>query len=439
MAHLSHDTGVYRRLQRRLERTQSGAADTPELYPILAELFTPQEATVAARMPVVPRRLSSICRRVHLKADELRPLLDRMADKGLVLDFPHPTRGTYYMLAPPVIGFFELSMMSARSDINQKALAHLLCLYLYDRPAFMQEVTSGHTPIGRAVVHETALGPQASADVLDYEKASSLIRDAKRGAVSLCYCRHKKAHLQKACSAPQSICMSLGNASNYVTRHHHGRPATVSELLELLEIAREHGLVQIADNVRNSPSYLCHCCGCCCGQLAAINRHGLTTAVATSNFLATIERSSCSGCGKCARACPIQAISLRPRPPHDRSSQRAKMVAEVDASVCLGCGVCQAACRTNSLVMAPRAHRVLTPADTFERVISMALGRGHLHDLLFDEEDGPSAAFLNRLVGALERMPPARRLLVNQKLKSRFVAFLAAAARYDPRQPSDIV
>jgi Pyruvate/2-oxoacid:ferredoxin oxidoreductase delta subunit len=210
-------------------------------------------------------------------------------------------------------------------------------------------------------------------------------------------------------------------------------------MLEILERCRREGLVQIADNVKREPTYICNCCGCCCGQLGAINHHGLARAVTTSSFVAAIQLDRCSGCGKCARACPIQAIALRPRAPHRREASKKKMAAEVDGEVCLGCGVCKAACTTGSLAMRRREARVLTPESTLERVLRMAMGRGHLHDLLFDEHDGPTSAFANRLVGAIEALSLTRRVMLNETLQSRFVGFLCRAAQAGSRTPAEMI
>jgi NAD-dependent dihydropyrimidine dehydrogenase PreA subunit len=437
MGHLHDVKGVWTELQGRIDKTQSGMPTTPETYAILSHLFTEEEARIGAKMPLTPRRIGTIARRTGISKEQLVQKLDRMADKGLVFDFEHPTRGKYYMLAPPVVGFFEMTMMRVRQDIDQKEVARLLSLYMYERQEFMQEAMRGRTPIGRALAYEQSLGDAVQSDVLSYERATEIIEGASKLAVALCYCRHKKSHLGEACDAPQEVCMVLGTAVDFTVRHGHARPASKQELLEKLALSREHGLVHITDNVRNAPAYLCNCCGCCCGQLTAINRHGITHAVATSNFLAEIQVDSCDGCGKCVRRCPVQAVSLRARPYHLRAKSKKKMVAHVDEDVCLGCGVCHPVCKTGALTMARRAKRVLTPETTLERVIGMYLGRGHLHDLLFDDQDGPTAAFLNRLTGALENMPAAQRLVLNQTLKSRFVRFLAQRARKDSR--NDVV
>jgi Pyruvate/2-oxoacid:ferredoxin oxidoreductase delta subunit len=275
------------------------------------------------------------------------------------------------------------------------------------------------TQIGRTMVNEEALDPELTVEVLDYEKASFVLRDAKRLSVTTCVCRHGAEHLGRACDAPQEICLGVNRGADSAIRHGYGREIDSAEALDLLALGREKGLVQIADNVKHRPMYLCNCCGCCCMQLRTINRHGVQDAVHTSNFIAEPTPELCRGCGRCARRCPVAAIRMVPVLRDGK--QVGAMRAEVDREICLGCGVCHSACRHRSMRMAPRPQRVLTPDTTLERVVRMALDRGKLQHLLFDEGDGLPATIANRVLGVILDLPPARRALAREQVKSRFV------------------
>jgi hypothetical protein len=75
---------------------------------ILEILFSPGDAALAARLPVVPTTLADLARRTGASEGDLRARLEAMAGKGLVLDLHDARTGaTTYMLAPPVVGFFE--------------------------------------------------------------------------------------------------------------------------------------------------------------------------------------------------------------------------------------------------------------------------------------------------------------------------------------------
>ena len=62
---------------------------------------------------------------------------------------------------------------------------------------------------------------RSAQQVTSYEGAREIIRKSGGGAVGLCYCRHKKEHLDESCAkgAPvESICISLGSAAKFMVR-----------------------------------------------------------------------------------------------------------------------------------------------------------------------------------------------------------------------------
>ena len=125
--------------------------------------------------------------------------------------------------------------------------------------------------------------------MLDYERASHVIREASTVAVSLCYCRHKMEHVGRACDAPRDICLTFGSTARSLAKHGYAREASASEGLELLHPAQEWGLVQFGENVRERPAFICNCCGCCCEAMLAARRFGFLHPVHTTNFV--VERN----------------------------------------------------------------------------------------------------------------------------------------------------
>ena len=424
MGHLGHLKDEYRAFVRRLEATQMALPEPHDPHAwngwkeILEILYTPEEADLASRMPVAPTGLDGIAHRLNLAPEALKPRLDALCDRGLVLDLVHPKTGdTKYVLAPPVVGFFEFSMMRAKDSIPKKRMAEALDAYVHGDETFVREVFGEETVIGRALVHESALADDVP-EVLDYERATAIVGDAKSHSVSLCYCRHKASHLDKACDAPQEICMSLNAGADFVIRRNFGRAIERSEALGLLAVGRERGLVHIADNVLQQPTYICICCACCCTQLQSINRYDLH-GVNPSGFKPYSDPDKCAGCSRCARACPVGAITMRPERSEARRTDELHPL--VDEDRCIGCGLCADACRKHAMRMRRDGKPPYIPRDTLERTLRMVIERGRLAQLLFDEGAGRGARFLNAALRTILAMPPAQRMLAREQVRSRFI------------------
>jgi Pyruvate/2-oxoacid:ferredoxin oxidoreductase delta subunit len=426
MGHLGRLKEEYRALVGRLE---AGPVAFPEpedpaawrgWREILEILYTPEEAELAARLPVRPISLERFAARLGLPAEEAKARLDPMCEKGIVMDLVHRRTGkTSYLLSPPVVGFFEYSLMRAHDTVPKKRMAEALHAYTHGDATFAREAFGRDTRIGRTLVHETAIADEPLPDVLAWERATEVVGSSRAWAVSLCFCRHEAEHLGRRCDAPMDNCLSLGAGAEFVARRGFGRAIGRSEALDVLARAREGGLVQIADNVQSRPTFVCNCCGCCCEQLQGINRYGLA-AVNPSGFVPLRQAEDCAGCSRCARACPIAAIEMRPV--RTEASRKSELAPHVDLDRCIGCGVCADACKKHALRMS-RAARPRVPANAVEKAVRMALERGRLADLLVDAGAGLGSRFLHHAVAALARLPLADRALASEQTRSRFVRY----------------
>lgn len=359
---------VYRALAERLNKEPVGAPVNENLMEILHSLYTESEAMVGSKFPLVPMTLDKISYITGLRAEKMKGILDGMAEKGLVLDLPRRDH-TLYMLAPMVVGFFEYTFMRVRDGVNMKELAELFERYFLIS-SVREEFAGGDTKMFKALVYESLIPAAVETEVLTYERASEIIRQAGGGALTLCSCRHKASHLGKACEAPLDVCMSLGGAARWVVHRGLGKPASVDELLRVLDRTEEAGLVHLGDNVLNKPTYICHCCGCCCVVLRGIKESGLSTAH-PSNFIAELDADSCTGCGTCAESCQIDAITMG-------ETAGGEERPEINRETCIGCSVCAAACPTGALTMSRRAVLHVPPETKKEQFKRIAREKGRL-------------------------------------------------------------
>ena len=79
--------------------------------------------------------------------------------------------------------------------------------------------------------------------------------------------------------------------------------------------------------------------------------------------------------------------------------------------------------------MEPRADRPYIPVDTMERVALMAIERGTLGDLLFDNVGSRLGQIASSALRVIERMPPWQAAMANDTIRSTFVTAMLRPVR----------
>ncbi|MGD0293258.1 MAG: 4Fe-4S dicluster domain-containing protein [Terracidiphilus sp.] len=417
---MSHATlrNSYQALSDRLNLFPQGAPPTELLFRILAVLFTRDEAALVALLPIKPFNVAAAAKIWKKPAAESQNILETLASRGMLLDMEiHGEQ--IFVLPPPMAGFFEFSMMRIGNTYDQTLLAELFYQYLNVEEDFVRNLfAGGETQLGRVFVNENALSADSTLTVLDYERATEVIRTAKHRGIGACYCRHKMQHLGKACSAPMHICMTFNGAAQSLIKHRIARQVGVSEGLALLDKAVQHNLVQFGENVQHHVGFICNCCGCCCEAMLAAKRFAVLNPIATTNFIPALNAASCNGCGKCAGVCPVEAMALvSAADPHKPKRKKARL----DESLCLGCGLCVHACPNRGVSLRPRPQRVLTPVTTAHRAVLMAIERGMLQNLIFDNQAHWNHRAMAAILGVILKLPPVKQIMASRQMKSRYL------------------
>jgi len=420
MAHHLIKSG-YSRLVERLNKFPQGAPPSEALYAILKMLFSEQEAQYVSMLPIKPFTAQKASKIWKLNISETQKILDELASRAILVDIDHNGESEY-ALPPPMAGFFEFSLMRINNDLDQKALSELFYQYLNVEEDFVRDLfTRGDTQLGRTFVNEPALSEENALYVLDYERASEVIKTASRRAVSMCYCRHKKMHIGEVCNAPMDICLTFNVSAASLSKHGFAREIDVFECLDLLQLAYENKLVQFGSNMREDVNFICNCCGCCCEALLTAKRFAILNPVHTTNFIPEIDITNCNGCGKCVSACPVEAMTLvSSNDPLKPNAKRAKL----NDDICLGCGVCVGSCSKDCITLKSREKRVITPLNGTHKTVIMAIERGVLQNLIFDNQVLWSHRALAGVLGVILKLPPIKQVMASQQLKSRYLETL---------------
>ena len=434
MGHIVNTDREYRLLQQKLDRHVNGAPDSPTFMKILRLLFSPEEAELARRIPSAVTSLDVLSHKLEIAQDELRDKLIDMAQRGLMIDLEHDGQH-YFALPPVVIGFFEFTFMRTRDDMPMAELARLFEEYFYADGRFTRALFQGNTQLFRSLVSEEALPEYDHTEILDWEKASYIVRSASATAVGICQCRHTARHLGKVCDAPQLNCLTFNYGAQAMIRSGLAQSITIDRAMRILEESKDSGLAQTADNVRRKVTFICNCCGCCCHVMRGIKTFNLRNAIVTSNWIMEVDLSRCTGCGKCAEACPVDAIELIEK----REGENKRKWAVSDDTLCLGCGVCYSACKSGGITMKSRPKKVFSPENAFDRIISMAIERGKLADLLFEDHERLSHSALGRVISVLEKSPLSKAIMAIQPLRSAFLNTMVKEAKKQLGEISDVI
>lgn len=417
MGHLT-TKDAYKNLEERINWFTQGAPPSETLYKILQVLYTEKEAKWVALLPVRPFTLKKAAKIWGTTEAKAEKLLDRLCEKALLVDSDYHGQRQFVM-PPPMAGFIEFALMRTRGDIDQKYLSELYYQYMNVEEDFVKDLFfATETRLGRVYVQESVLTNDKMNHILDYERATHIVDEAKCIGLGTCYCRHKMYHAGHPCeiNAPWDVCLTFDNVARSLAENgDYARLISKEEAKEVLERSYESNLVQIGENVREHPAFICNCCGCCCEALQAARKFSPMQPVATTNYIPKISLEKCITCGKCAKVCPILAIAME----ENGTDSRKRPV--INEEICLGCGVCARNCPAKAIELERRPIQVITPVNSTHRFVLQAIEKGTLQNLIFDNQAFANHRAMAAVFGTILRLPPMKQALASKQFKSVYL------------------
>ena len=412
MGHIT-SKDAYKNLEERINWFTQGAPPSETFYKILQVLYTEKEAKWVALLPVRPFTLKKAARIWGTTEAKAEKVLDHLCEKALLVDSTY--RGVRrFVMPPPMAGFIEFALMRTRGDIDQKYLSELYYQYMNVEEDFVKDLFfATETRLGRVYVQEPVLTNDKTNHILDYERATHIVEEAQYIGVGTCYCRHKAYHAGHPCEidAPWDVCLTFDNVARSLAENGgYARLISKEEAKDVLERSYASNLVQIGENVREHPAFICNCCGCCCEALQAARRFAPMQPVATTNYIPEVSDEKCIHCGKCSKVCPILAIAMEEgKPP------------AIDKEICLGCGVCARNCPTKAIELKRRPIQVITPVNSTHRFVLQAIEKGTLQNLVFDNQAFANHRAMAAVFGTILKLPPLKQAMASRQFKSVYL------------------
>ncbi|MBL7208750.1 MAG: 4Fe-4S binding protein [Dehalococcoidia bacterium] len=329
-----------------------------EFFDLIEELFTPEEAELAAKLPPTPVPAATFAKDIGADARRVEGLLETMADKGLVVT---RERGdaTYYSLMVLVPGIFEYQLMKGEVNDRARKLAYLFENYFNVVTQHAATVSTGFAtfPFARVIPVEEDI--PAGVEIHPYDKVSDYIARADYIAVSTCYCRHHGELVGHPCDKPKDVCLTFGPQAKFVDERGFGRRLSREEALQILDRSEEAGLVHCSSNTGKYIDFICNCCGCHCGILQSIKNAAVPSMGASSGFVLEVDEEECVGCGACTDRCQMDALTM----------ESGLVIRNLER--CIGCGLCISVCPADALRLEPREGAPVPPFDRREFNVAM--------------------------------------------------------------------
>jgi ferredoxin len=329
----------FRLLADRLDSLPNGfppTADGTELK-LLAHLFSPGEAALAARLRLTKETPNQIANRIGAAPEQLRHQLKAMARRGLIAA-GRTEHGLGYGLMPFVVGIYE--MQAATMDTEMAALFESYYQGHFGQALEIEPAIHRVIPVEESIRMDLEIQP--------FESAAGIVAQANAWGVLDCICRKQKKLLGDPCQHPLDVCMALSQQPAAFDNNDHIRDLTRNEALATLDRAAKAGLVHSVSNNQEGLWYICNCCTCSCAILRGIAELGIANAVARSHFVNQVDESLCQLCGDCVEYCQFDAITVNE-------------FCLVDQIKCVGCGVCVAFCPEEALGLEQRPVEETSP------------------------------------------------------------------------------
>jgi len=318
-------------------------------YEILRLLYSPREARLALRLPLVSRgrvTIDELMAGDSALDPDLHKTLDGMMAKGLLLSSGRDDQyrslwDFFFLLTDVTFARFEGTPL-------QKELGRLREVLW--KEGWAHDIFSSTYPFVRVLPYEEQLDRAES--VLGHERATNILEEAEAIALtsSACHVAAMQADIPSlnSCDHSSGGYFCFNASAHYFVKHRGARYVDLAQAKAILAASTGAGLVLTAMNQREKVPNICMCCPVCCIHFRELRESGNAHAIAKSGFTPRFKHDACEDCGECIDACPTGALIALPRAPKDGVTRPAVGLLE---EKCIGCGLCAAVCPSKAITL----------------------------------------------------------------------------------------
>ncbi|MCG8471997.1 MAG: 4Fe-4S binding protein [Desulfobacterales bacterium] len=183
----------------------------------------------------------------------------------------------------------------------------------------------------------------------------TVILESDHVSVGPCPCRIIFAD-QNDCQDPLFTCLKINHFSRLTTKlekiakklskdrgmevgNQHSKALSKEEAIDIVRSARKRNMIfSLESCIQPFQNNICACCTDCCIELNMRYNFGLDVCP-KGPYKPVFHKETCTQCGACASACPLDAIDLE------------QNNLTIDHTRCLGCGICTETCKTEALTL----------------------------------------------------------------------------------------
>ena len=267
---------VYVRLAKHMEHLIMGYPYTEELLDLLKEMFSPDEARVAAAIPndlppLEVAGIDAIAVRTNLARPAVAAALDSLADRHMIYSAPMDDGSRGYALLQVGYGVPQTFFWGGQDDDRAKRMAKLVLNYF--------SVPTTGKVYGGAKTKTYKYSPASlSIDVpmqgvMPNEQIGAIVAATTKIAVAHCPCRMSAKILGRTdCPHSLEVCLKYDEMAEFVIDRGLAREISEDEANHILKSSEKEGLVHMVDNAQGQIKHTCNCCGHYCWNVGILRR-----------------------------------------------------------------------------------------------------------------------------------------------------------------------